>query len=141
VHPDEEEPDPDGLDQTARMALEAQAIEFILRREPDWERTPAGNRGFDLFETGPDGRPVRWCEVKAMTGGLDNRPVGLSRPQFDYASEHGEEYWLYVVEHAGDEHARVVRIQDPAGKARTFTFDHGWLAVAEVDPDSDERED
>jgi len=27
---------------------------------------------------------------------------------------------------------RIVPIQDPAGKARTFTFDHGWLDVANV---------
>jgi len=44
--------------------------------------------------------PVRWVEVKAMTGTLDNRPVTMSRPQFDCAREHGENYWLYVVERA-----------------------------------------
>ena len=37
------------------------------------------------------------------------------------------------VEHAGDATLRIVRIQDPAGKARTFTFDHGWTDVAEPD--------
>ena len=65
-----------------------------------------------------------------MTGTLADRPVGLSRTQFDCAREHGEAYWLYVVESAGTDEARLVPIQDPAGKARTFTFDHGWLDVA-----------
>lgn len=59
--------------------------------------------------------------------------VGLSRTQFECARERGADYWLYVVEHAGDEDARIVRIQDPAGRARTFTFDKGWLDVAELD--------
>lgn len=137
VHPDEEDPDPDGLDQPARMALEARAIDFILAREPDWHRTPAFNPGYDLFEAGPDAQPNRWCEVKAMTGSLVDRPVGLSRTQFECAREHRDDYWVYVVEHAGDEGARIVRIQDPVGKARTFTFDHGWINVAELDDRAD----
>ena len=133
VHHDDDEPDPDGLEQAARMALEDKAVEFILSRYPNWKRAPIHNPGFDLFESGQDGKPVRWCEVKAMTGSLDDRPVGLSRPQFECASKHGANYWLYVVEHAGDENAQIIRIRDPAGKARTFTFDRGWRAAAEVD--------
>jgi hypothetical protein len=140
AHPDEAEPDPDGLDQAARMALEAKAIEFILSRDPEWRRTPTHNPGFDLFKAGTDGQPVSWCEVKAMSGSLEDRPVGVSGTQFDCALERGDGYWLYVVEHAGTDRARLVRIQDPAGKARTFTFDHGWLDIAETDSE-EPRED
>ena len=58
--------------------------------------------------------------------------VGLSNAQFDCARDHGAAYWLYIVENANEADAtRIVRIQDPAGKARTFTFDHGWRSVAE----------
>jgi hypothetical protein len=133
VRPDQEEPDLDGLDQQQRMALEEKAIALILASDPKLKRTPPNNPGFDLFEVGPDREPVRWIEVKAMTGGLLNRPVGLSYTQFECARKHGEAYWLYVVEHADSpEDARIVRIQDPAGMARTFTFDHGWLSVADI---------
>jgi len=133
THPDEEVPDPDGLDHQARLALEEKAIAIILTREPALLRTPTNNPGFDLVEPGPDGKPVRWIEVKAMTGDLQNRPVGVSRTQLESAREHGDRYWLYVVERAGStDEARLVRIHDPAGKARTFTFDRGWLSVAEV---------
>jgi hypothetical protein len=137
THPGEEEPDPDGLDHEHRLALEAKAIEFILSRERQWQRTPPNNPGFDLYQAGSDGQPVRWCEVKAMTGTLHDRPVGLSRMQFECAREHGEAYWLYVVECAGTDEARLIRIQDPAGKARTFTFDHGWLDIAETDSEEE----
>lgn len=59
-----------------------------------------------------------------MTGSLENRPVGLSRTQFDCAREKDDAYWLYVVEYAADSaKARVLRIQNPAANARTFTFD------------------
>ncbi|HYP12653.1 MAG TPA: DUF3883 domain-containing protein, partial [Bryobacteraceae bacterium] len=133
AHPDdEEEPDSDKLDQSVRMVLEAQAIALILSHEPEWQRTPTNNPGFDLFEAGEDGKLTRWCEVKAMSAGLRDRPVGLSHTQFECAREHGDAYWLYVVEHAGTDSARIVRIQDPAGKTRTFTFDHGWLSIANI---------
>ncbi len=140
THLEDKEPDPDGLDQPARMALEAKAIEFILSLETEWHQTPTHNPGFDLFETGPDEQPTRWCEVKAMTGSLTDRPAALSRTQFDCAREHGDAYWLYVVERAGTDSARIVRIQDPAGNARTFTFDRGWLDIAELDS-KENRED
>jgi hypothetical protein len=29
-----------------------------------------------------------------------------------------------------------VKIQDPAGRARTFTFDSGWLSIAETSPEA-----
>lgn len=141
AHPEDEEPDPDGLDQVARMALEEKAIELILSQEPEWRRTPTHNPGFDLYQGNEQGAAQHWCEVKAMTRRLTDRPVGLSHTQFEYARERGEAYWLYVVERAGTDEARLVRIQNPAGKARTFTFDHGWLDIAETDSEEDPRED
>lgn len=129
----EEETDPDGLEHQERLELEEKAIALVLSREPQLKRTPTNNPGFDLIQPGPDANPTRWVEVKAMKGTFQDRPVGLSKRQFECAQEHGESYWLYVVESAGSpEHSRVIRVQDPAGKARTFTFDHGWLAVSEI---------
>ena len=134
MHPDDEEPDPDGLDKQQRDDLEDKAIDRILEVEPGLVRMPRNNPGFDLFEPGPDRQPIRWIEVKAMTGGLRDRPVGISHTQFEYAEKHGEGFWLYVVEHAASpKEARIVRIQNPAGIARTFTLDHGWLSVARTD--------
>ena len=129
---DEEEVDSDGLTHHERMDLEDKAVKLIHEREPRLERMPPNNRGFDLIERGADGQFIRWVEVKAMTDSLHDRPVGLSRTQFECAQERGGAYWLYVVENAGEaEQANLVRIQDPAGKAGTFTFDGGWIAVAE----------
>ncbi len=130
VNPDNEESDPDGLDQQARMDLEANAVDFIIAREFGWQRTPPHNPGYDLYQTDEAGNVTQWCEVKAMTGSLNDYPVGISRTQFDCAREHGEAYWLYIVESVGSDNARILRIQDPAGKARTFTFDRGWVEVA-----------
>ena len=133
VAPDDDGPDPDGLEHQERLALEDQAIDLILSHEPGLNRTPTNNPGFDLSQPGVGEQPVKWVEVKAMKGTLHDRSVGLSSTQFECAQEHGEAYWLYVVEQAGSpEDARIVRIQDPAGKAQTFTFDQGWTAVSEI---------
>ena len=140
THPVDDEPDSDGLDQSARMALEEQAITHILSHDPRLARTPTNNPGFDLIELDPDGNPIRWVEVKAITGTMMDRPVGLSRTQFECAREKGVAYWLYVVEQAGiPEASRIVRIQDPAGKAATFTFDRGWREIAEVSGTDDSK--
>jgi len=133
THPDEDESDPDGLDQNARMRLEEQAIVLITRIEPRLRRTPEGNPGFDLYETDSGGNQIRWVEVKSMTGSLENRPVGLSHTQFDLARQRGDAYWLYVVEYASNPaQARVLKIQNPVGHAKTFTFDRGWIEIAQI---------
>lgn len=135
AHLEVEESDPDGLDQVVRMQIEENAIELIIGLEPSLHRTPSGNRGFDLYEINSGGQPIRWVEVKSMTGSLDDRPVGLSHTQFECARERGAAYWLYVVEYATDPaNARVLRIQNPFSHARTFTFDKGWAEIAQIEP-------
>ena len=129
----DEDADPDELEHSVRMELEKAAIRFILAYEPKWQRTPANNPGFDLYRGDTMRTATHWCEVKAMTGTLDDRPVGISSVQFEWARNHGDTYWLYIVERAGKSNPNIVRIQDPVGKAKTFTFDKGWRAVAEAD--------
>ena len=133
VNPDDQqEGDSDGFNHQERLELEEHAIKFVRAREPGLEFTPKNNPGFDLLERGADGQPTKWVEVKAMKGTLRDRPITVSRTQFEYAQKHGENYWLYIVENAGDtEQARVFGIQDPYGKTRTLTFDSSWVIVAE----------
>jgi len=49
VRPEDEKPDPDGLEHEERLRLEEQAIEFILTCESNLQRTTKNNPGFDLF--------------------------------------------------------------------------------------------
>jgi len=114
------------------MKVEGIAIDYILGLEPELHRTSAGNKGFDLYGTDEDGQTNRWIEVKAMVGTLANHPVGMSKAQFEMAQEKKGHYWLYIVENAKSEQPRILRIQDPAGLARCFTFDEGWREIALV---------
>ncbi len=132
VRPNDGHIDPGTTNHQELMNVEEQAIDLILSKEPTLLRTPPNNPGYDMEERSPEGSTIRWIEVKAMTGTLRDHPVGLTRTQFEFAQEHQDDYWLYVVENAGTpDQARILRIKNPAGKAGTYTFDHGWTEVAE----------
>ena len=134
THPVEVEEDEfsDSETHEERMRVESVAIDHILEREPDLHRTPPGNRGYDLFGKDDEDHLNRWIEVKAMVGTLANHPVGMSKAQFETAQEKKTRYWLYIVELATSKEPRILKIQDPAGNARTFTFDEGWREIALV---------
>lgn len=129
---EEEEVQRDAEVQEAKLSLERRAIDLILRIEPSLKQAPQTHRGFDLFEENEAGEPVRWVEVKSMTTTMDFRPATISRSQFQAATEQGHRYWLYVVENADSDRPRIVRIQDPAGNAKNFTFDRGWRGIAKM---------
>lgn len=134
LHPDNEA-ERNGMTQEARMAVEESAIEKIIESEPRLQRTPPNNAGFDLFEADGSGEAIKWVEIKAMTGSLDNHPVAISKTQYEFAMDKREKYWLYVYEHVNSEDAKLTKINDPYGKSMSFTFDHGWRNVGEDNND------
>lgn len=122
--------DPDSNSYEDRMALEDAAIKLILAEESDLVRMPPGNVGYDLKEQDRLGNLLRVVEVKALRVAFVERPVTISRAQFNAAQEWGGRFWLYVVEQAGKPDARIFRIHDPVAQASHFTFDNGWEQVA-----------
>ena len=118
-------------DRDARMGVEDQAIRFIQEREPGWQRMPPGNPGYDLRRDGRNGSMI-YCEVKAMSGTLSDHPAEMTPTEFDAAREHGTAYWLYIVESVGKDNIRILKIQNPAGRAHRFSFDTGWEHMAEI---------
>ena len=132
VSPEEPSEKSDGLSHEERIRLEDKAIDFIISKEPSLRRMGTNNPGFDLREIADGGEIVRFVEVKAMSGTLQNRSATLTKKQFEFAQQERDSYWLYIVESAGDpERANIVKINDPAGWAKTFTFDHGWKEVSQ----------
>lgn len=137
VDPNDKPPYSDEMNWLKKKKLEEKAIKFILTHEPKWKQPcSSSNRGYDLYETNDNRQPIRYCEVKAMKGTLQDYPVCLSKTQFEFAQKHRHNYWLYIVECVDTDKPRIIRIQDPFGKARNFTFDHGWIAVAEINKES-----
>ena len=68
-----------------------------------------------------------------MTGSLEQRSVRLPYTQFKFARQRGEAFWLFIVEYATNPtKAQIVKIHTLVVHARTFTFDKGWLEIAEL---------
>ncbi|MGB9777598.1 MAG: DUF3883 domain-containing protein, partial [Anaerolineae bacterium] len=98
-------------------AVEAVGMRVALAYEWAQGRLPqdvsAQNLGYDIRSEAPDGT-VRYIEVKARA---QTGPVVLTPNEWLMARRLGEEYWLYVVEHAATEPA-LYPIQNPAAKLR-----------------------
>ena len=132
VSPDEPDEESDGLSHEERISLEDKAIDLIIAMEPGLQRTRTNNPGFDLMELGDGGEIVRFIEVKAMSSSLQGRSVTLTKRQFELAWVERDSYCLYIVENAGDaEEANIVKIKDPVGWSKYFTFDRGWKEISQ----------
>ena len=135
VSADDHESNGKRMSHDARMAVEKTAIRYIRRKEKGWHKTPPRNEGFDLYQTKSgraNGRKTRWCEVKGLSGEFgSSHPVSLTAPEFRMAQKRGDAYWLYIVENATSSKPHLIKIKNPAGKARRFIFGRRWDRWAE----------
>ena len=122
------------------------AVEAIARKAVcDYEKSrgrvaeqmPQTHPGYDIISRNPLTGEERYVEVKGINGEWNQTGVGLSKLQFSNAQDHGNDYWLYVVELISDpKHMRVYPIGNPALQVTAFMFDGSWR-----DAVTEERED
>ena len=116
-------------------AIDQSGIAYVMRFETDAGRSPTemphDNPGYDIESRDASGRVVRYIEVKSSAVTWGAQGVALSGVQFKRASTSGDAYWLYVVDRALDETAKLYRIQNPAQRVNQYVFDDGWCVVAE----------
>lgn len=113
------------------------AVHWVLQFERSQSRHPdpanhiQNRRGFDVLSRANSGSKPRYIEVKGIDGAWDADGVPLYPAQLDFAREHGEDFWLYVVEHARDpKKVKIHTIQNPAHKITQHRFDCGWKTIA-----------
>jgi len=100
--------------------------------EPQITEVDEANEVYDLIVCAPNSEPARFVAVKGLDATWAARGVALTSAQVAEAVSRREQYWLYVVEYALDEHhAQVHAIQDPVGKLDQLFFDGGWVVAAE----------
>jgi hypothetical protein len=129
---------PDALDIDRAGVDRVLAYERARGRKP--EEQSHENAGFDVLSRGKGGDVARRIEIKSIRGEWTVRGVMLSSRQFREATEHGDEFWLYVVENAEDDDLyRIHRIQGPANRVDFFGFDNGWAALREPEVELDEQ--
>jgi hypothetical protein len=106
--------------QRRRLEIEEAAIAAILIEEPELQRTPPNNEGFDLFTTNDE----KFVEVKSLLGAWTTRNTAkLTWPQMRMAYKAQDKYWIYVVEFAEDNARRNInRIHHPFSHNMRFSF-------------------
>jgi hypothetical protein len=113
-------------------AATASVVDWESKRGFDPRVQPHNNPGFDIISKPKDGGVTRYIEVKGLADSWTERGVKLSRTQMQFAREKGDDFWLYVVEHALDPKKRNVHaIRNPFDKSDEFWFDQGWIDIAE----------
>ena len=127
------EPEPHPTN-AANRQVEAAAIAFIRKIEPNWQPADTAdnpnNPGFDLYQTDRNGKKNLWCEVKGLSKEFNR--VSLTAREFNEARKRGKRYWLYVVENAESDNSALIKINDPANKAKRFSYgSNSWRRVAE----------
>jgi len=126
-----------------RSPVDAAGVLRVLRYEESCGRAPEeqalNNPGFDVLSRDAEGNFLRRIEIKSIGGPWTGFGVWMSARQLEENRTHGDDFWLYVVEHAEDDDAAVIhRIHDPASQATKFGFDAGWQALREPDVDRDD---
>jgi hypothetical protein len=87
--------------------------------------------GYDIKSIDAFGH-VRYIEVKALSGQWNGpNPARMTHTEFEHGIKHGEDYWLYIVEHVNTPREKLYMIQNPSKRVDFFLFDHGWMVVAE----------
>lgn len=118
-----------------RLLIDRIGVDAVLAYERKHGREPAeqahNNPGFDVLSTDPDGRQ-RWIEIKSLSELLGQPGVRLSRTQFEFGMEKGEDYWLYIVHGVRSTSREIRRIQDPVGKIGGFFFGDDWFVEVDV---------
>jgi len=116
------------IDEGAMQA--ALSFETAAGRAP--ERQTHTNPGYDIISIDPATGAKRIIEVKGLAGEWTARGVKMSPTQFSTAERHGDDFWLYVVEHAEEPlDRRLTPLQNPFGKVEEFWFDDLWREQAE----------
>ena len=116
-----------------RLEVEKKAIALILEQER-WRRAAADNPGFDLYRENAGGEKTLLCEVKALSGSLEEHPARLTPNELRRAFEYGDNYWLYIVENIASGSPRILRIRNPAGAAARFAFGPEWRGRTQPPP-------
>ncbi|OAI54265.1 hypothetical protein AYO47_03255 [Planctomyces sp. SCGC AG-212-M04] len=126
-----------GDDHSRRTEVGQKGVDRVMLFEVEAGRFPTEmpprHEGYDIESNNQDEIVERIIEVKSLDGAWTGAEAGLTKPQVEKSRQLGQQYWLYVVEHALDDgRYRIHSIQDPYGKANRFMFDPGWCQVEEI---------
>jgi hypothetical protein len=100
-------------------------------RDPqDMNDIAPNHPGYDVKSIDKQTRKERYIEVKSLRNKWTKRGVCMSSTQFEEGEKLKDDFWLYVVEEAETDAARVITIQDPVGWVDEYYYDDSWRQLA-----------
>jgi len=103
-------------------------------------RMPPNNPGYDIESVDPKTGEIAYIEVKGTEELWDSYGVTITPTQYKFAKEHGDSFWLYVVENINSASPQVYRIKNPVGRINMYAFDYGWRSLVEDENRRDKPE-
>jgi sacsin len=126
------------LPESEAQKIDAAGMDKVMKYEGDHEREPKdmnedspNHPGYDVKSINSKTGEVRYIEVKSLRNTWDKRGVCMSLKQFKKGHEKQDDFWLYVVERAETDEARVITIQNPVGLVGEFYYDDSWRQLAD----------
>ncbi len=116
-------------------------VQFESSRGRMVRRMPPNNPGYDIESVDPETGEVFYIEVKGTEELWDGYGVTITPTQYEFAKEHGDSFWLYVVEDVCSESPQVYRIKNPVGRINQYAFNYGWRNLAEGEKQHDVAEE
>ena len=106
-------------------------------REPkDMNEVIQNHPGYDVESIDKQTGNVRYIEVKSLRNKWTKRGVCMSSKQFEEGNIRQDDFWLYVVEQAETDAAKVITIQNPVGWVGEFYYDDSWRQLANDEADN-----
>ena len=100
-----------------KRRIEKKAMEYAMNYERENGREPldvSQQEHYDILSRDPKSGEIRYIEVKGHLG--PSLIAELTEPEFRFAEEKGEEYWLYIVNNVGSRNPRLRAIRNPLEK-------------------------
>lgn len=120
-------------DDATRTHRSEQALAFVMEEEQRLGRqvAPATEEGVDLVLSGGDLTEARRVKVVAIAGPWEHRGIRWTARDFFAGAARGEDFHLYVVEHASEpSQRRLYRLANPAERVQEFRLDDGWKRLS-----------
>jgi hypothetical protein len=99
-----------------KRIIERKAMEIAIEEERKENRkviVVSEKEHYDILSIGNNPEDIRHIEVKGMS---KPKPILLKEKEFDFGKEHGNKYWIYLVNIIEDKGIKILKIKDPINK-------------------------
>jgi membrane protease subunit (stomatin/prohibitin family) len=102
-----------------RNEIERKAMEIAIEEERKENRkviVVSEKEHYDILSIGNNPEDIRYIEVKGHMSTSKSIFITLKEKEFDFGKEHGDKYWIYLINMIEDKGIKILKIKDPINK-------------------------